>query len=123
MNLSDRRIGMILDFIDNVPLPSGNTVLSAEAEDTIALVPIDEELLTAQIWALTDLMQPPASYKQLVAIRAIVALAELSREARIAYEEEGLKNKSNLSQMDRTRAKDALLHVDKSVDNSFLFWI
>lgn len=36
LNLSDRKIGCVLDFIDNLPLPSANTVHVSVSSATLA---------------------------------------------------------------------------------------
>nr|CAD7428776.1 unnamed protein product [Timema monikensis] len=68
LNLSDRKIGMVLDFLDNLPLPSTNTVRVCDAE-----------ILSEQLPNLAaDLIIPELTKKHLMQVKQSLACILMS---------------------------------------------
>ncbi|XP_068086254.1 intermembrane lipid transfer protein VPS13A [Anabrus simplex] len=99
LNLSDRKIGMVLDFLDNLPMPTPNTVRVSETDSSL------DKFATADVF-LTDVISPEPSSKQLLQIKRAVVMAEIQR------------NRKRPDQFDKAAAKMALLEGDKSFMSS-----
>jgi hypothetical protein len=99
LNLSDRKIGMVLDFLDNLPLPSANTLQVSEVDSAL-----DREVAEDRNMARllnSDKILPEFSSSQLLQIKRTVVMAQLSRQDR--------KSEHN----DMSAAEVAMLEVDK----------
>nr|CAD7259318.1 unnamed protein product [Timema shepardi] len=96
LNLSDRKIGMVLDFLDNLPLPSTNTVRVCDAE-----------ILSEHLPNLAaDLIIPELTKKHLMQVKQSLVIVELERDNRTT------------SNFNKTGAKMAMLEVEKSFISS-----
>ncbi|CAG2068241.1 unnamed protein product, partial [Timema podura] len=85
---------MVLDFLDNLPLPSTNTVRVCDAE-----------ILSEQLASLAaDLIIPELTKKHLMRVKQSLVIAELERDNRTP------------SNFNKTGAKMAMLEVEKKHD-------
>lgn len=89
LNLSDRKIGCVLDFVDNLPLPTANTVHVSVSSTALQTVTFKAEGDT--LYAATRLAE----------IKATLVATEMN-----------LKNKPTPS-ANKAAAKMAMLEVDK----------
>ncbi|KAJ9582487.1 hypothetical protein L9F63_003180, partial [Diploptera punctata] len=100
LNLSDRKIGMVLDFMDNLPLPSLNTLRVTEVDSVLEKEVAEASLLTA------DKIMPELNSNQLFELKKKVVLAEMCKQ-----------NKKP-EHFDKAAAKMAMLELDKSFMSS-----
>lgn len=99
LNLSDRKIGMVLDFMDNLPLPSPNTLQVSEVDSAL-----DREVAEDRNMARllnSDKILPEFSSNQLLQIKRTVVMAQLSQQDKKS------------ERFDKTAAEVAMLEVDK----------
>lgn len=99
LNLSDRKIGMVLDFLDNLPLPSPNTLRVSEVDSVLEREVAADMNMTRLL--LSDKIMSEFSSTQLLQIKRTVVKAELSRQ-----------DKKN-EHFDKAAAKMAMLEVEK----------
>ncbi|XP_021923386.1 vacuolar protein sorting-associated protein 13A-like isoform X4 [Zootermopsis nevadensis] len=104
LNLSDRKIGMVLDFLDNLPLPSPNTLRVSEVDSVLEREVAADKNMARLI--ITDRIMPEFSSTQLLQIKKTVVMAEMSRQEK--------KNEH----FDKSAAKLAMLEVEKSFISS-----
>ncbi|XP_047103973.1 vacuolar protein sorting-associated protein 13A-like [Schistocerca piceifrons] len=100
LNLSDRKLGMVMDFLDNVPLPSPNTLRVSELELSIDKETVDDSSVAKYFY--TDRIHQEPSKEQLQRIKQVIVLSELSHEKKIP------------EMSDKTAPKPELLEVDRS---------
>jgi hypothetical protein len=86
---------MVLDFLENLPLPSPNTLRVSEVDSEVAADKNMARILT------TDKIMTEFSSTQLLQIKRTVVMAEMSRQ-----------DKQN-EHFDKTAAKVAMLEVEK----------
>ncbi|XP_066901628.1 intermembrane lipid transfer protein VPS13A isoform X3 [Halyomorpha halys] len=98
-NISDRKIGSVMDFLDNIPLPSPNTVHVSISSNVVYLASIPE--LT------NDEFRGDPTVDLLTRIKILIVEAELKKQ-----------NKIELSNIDKAGAKMAMLQVDKNFISS-----
>lgn len=94
LNISDRKIGSVMDFLDNLPLPSPNTVHVSLSSNIVHLASIPE--LT------NDEYKGDPTIYNLTQIKIEIVSSELKKQNRIV-----------LPHMDRAAAKMAMLEIDK----------
>jgi hypothetical protein len=90
---------MVLDFLDNLPLPSPNTLRVSEVDSAL-----DREVAEDRNMATLlngDKILPEFSSKQLLQIKRTVVMAQLSRQDK------------ELERFDKAAAEMAMLEVDK----------
>lgn len=100
LNLSDRKIGMVLDFLDNLPLPSPNTLRVSEV-DSVLEREVAEDKNMARLLN-SDKILPEFSSSQLLRVKRTVVKAEMSQ----------CDAKSEC--FDKAAAKAMMLEVEKS---------
>ncbi|CAH1390229.1 unnamed protein product [Nezara viridula] len=98
-NISDRKIGSVMDFLDNIPLPSPNTVHVSISSNVVYLASIPE--LT------NDEFRGDPTVDLLTRIKILIVESELKKQ-----------NKIELSNIDKAGAKMAMLQVDKNFISS-----
>ena len=101
LNLSDRKIGMVLDFLDNVPLPSPNTLRVSEV-DSVLEREVAEDKNMARLLN-SDKILPEFSSSQLLRVKRTVVKAEMSQ------------CDGNSECFDKAAAKAVMLEVEKLV--------
>lgn len=99
MNLSDRKIGMVLDFMDNLPLPSPNTLRVSEADLAHDKDITEDQNLNNSF--VNDIIKQEPSSKELLRVKRLVVFAEITKMRRVP------------DQFDKAAAKMAMLEVDK----------
>jgi hypothetical protein len=90
---------MVLDFLDNLPLPSPNTLRVSEV-DSVLEGDIAEDRNLAKLLT-SDKIMPDFSSKQLFQIKRAVVMGEISRQ------------RKKPDQFDKAAAKMAMLEVEK----------
>ncbi|XP_075226529.1 intermembrane lipid transfer protein VPS13A-like [Lycorma delicatula] len=99
-NLSDRRIGSLLLFLENVPSPSANTVHVSQSSTLMATdIQLDvlDDMITLEHFRIKKLMN----------IKSTIASAEIQKQ-----------NKTKETGINKVAAKMAMLEVDKSFISS-----
>lgn len=91
INLSDRKIGCVMDFIDNLPIPTANTVhVSASSNAVYAAADL-----------VKDKVMMDLGISQLAKIKLVLVNAEMARKSQAALS------------VNKIAAKMAMLEVDK----------
>ncbi|KAK7790642.1 hypothetical protein R5R35_006536 [Gryllus longicercus] len=98
LNLSDRKIGMVLDFLDNLPLPSPNTVHISESDPAFAQDASDNQM--QDLFHRDKIVSEPNTIF-LLNIKRTIVLTEI------------LKNEEKRESYNKAAARLALLEVDK----------
>ncbi|GFG28735.1 hypothetical protein Cfor_06015 [Coptotermes formosanus] len=80
LNLSDRKIGMVLDFLDNLPLPSPNTLRVSEVDSVLEREVADDKNMARLL--NSDKILPEFSSSQLLRVKRSVVIAEMCRHDR-----------------------------------------
>lgn len=77
LNLSDRIIGLLLDFLDNLPIPVPNTVAVSFLDSGDFMDDLEDPELVEML--KMDRIQPDPSCKELIRLRQKIVAAYLGR--------------------------------------------